>query len=124
MTISSTSNILVGCYEGTSDYTNVYPVHTGAIYGFNSKRTLGFEVDCTALTSELPGNVPTCEDSGAASVSPDVQTGNQYYRVNANQANFYAGTGMTCTPASGNCIAITTTADSDGGEGRKCMHVY
>ena len=116
--ISSSDNpILVACYEGNKDYTNVYPVHTGAVYGFNSKNTLGFNVDCTLLDSQLPGSVPSCEDITPTTVSPIVQTGDQYYRINANSANFYAGEGMVCSPSSGHCIAITTTADNDGSEG-------
>lgn len=114
---SSTNPILVGCYEGTSDYSNVYPVHSGSLYGFHSRNTRGAYVNCVTLSSVLSSETPVCTGSDGITVTVSVDISDEFFSITANSGSRYAGNGMVCTPSPGNCLAIFTHADSDGNEG-------
>ena len=118
--ISSSDNpILVTCYEGTSDYTNVPPLLTGAIYGYDSRNTFGVSLDCSTLSSTLGTAVPTCEDVAGNAVTVSVDGVDETFEILGDGGSDFLGNAFRCTPPAGSCLSIFTHADSDGNEGKK-----
>ena len=114
---SSDNPILVTCYEGTSDYTNIPPLTSGAYYGYDSRNTLGVSLDCTTLASTLSISQPSCADveQNTVTVTPDGV--NEAYTISGDRQSDYLGRAFRCVPPAGSCLWIYTHADSDGNEG-------
>lgn len=52
--INATSDVVVSCWRDVNDdFSHVYPITPGRLYGWNQKTTRGTQVDCLDLTDQL-----------------------------------------------------------------------
>lgn len=123
LAIRSTADIVLACWAGSdgtrkgADYTVVFPVSSGPIYGWQSSWLAVAQVDCDTLVP-FTDTKPSCEfSSGAACTFPytlDATRG--LWKGTTGGATLYSGPGMQVKPASGKCISVVTQADSNGSE--------